>query len=246
MKLVERFLAAFTRLLEIVTLSPYRHEVAPSFQLPLAIDHYKDVIALSPGPIFAPPGYNTSDDFQCNYTAMLGWTQCWTAGNHLDCWLTSPDGLTNLSTHTNYEDVTNTPIGVHRYYEYNVSAGAVDADGLTFPFGKLLNGSFPGPWIRACWGDTVHLKVNVDPDFYQGVSIHAHGLRQWTKMHMDGVPGITQCPIAPGSSFEYVWPTTQYGSSWYHSHYSLQYPDGLQGPLVRHNTSKISQWLLND
>jgi FtsP/CotA-like multicopper oxidase with cupredoxin domain len=38
------------------------------------------------------------------------------------------------------------------------------------------------------------------------VSVHAHGLRQWTKMHMDGVPGITQCPIAPGSSFEYVCP----------------------------------------
>lgn len=142
-----------------------------------------------------------------------------------------------MSINTNYENVNNTPIGVHRYYEYNVTAGAVDADGLTFPYGKLLNGSFPGPWIRACWGDTVHLKVNVDSGFYQGVSVHAHGLRQWTKMHMDGVPGITQCPIAPGSSFEYVWPTTQYGSSWYHSHYSLQYPDGLQGPLTIHGPS---------
>jgi len=51
-------------------------------------------------------------------------------------------------------------------------------------------------------------------------------------MHMDGVNGITQCPIAPGSSFTYEWKVMQYGSSWYHSHYSEQYADGAVGPIV--------------
>jgi len=51
-------------------------------------------------------------------------------------------------------------------------------------------------------------------------------------MQMDGVNGVTQCPIAPGSTFTYRWEVMQYGSAWYHSHYSDQYADGLLGPLV--------------
>lgn len=51
-------------------------------------------------------------------------------------------------------------------------------------------------------------------------------------MHMDGVNGITQCPIAPGDTFVYQFKVTQYGSSWYHTHYSVQYADGAAGPLT--------------
>jgi hypothetical protein len=49
---------------------------------------------------------------------------------------------------------------------------------------------------------------------------------------MDGVNGLTQCPIAPDDSFNYTWRAMQYGSSWYHSHYSVQYADGAVGPMV--------------
>ena len=65
-----------------------------------------------------------------------------------------------------------------------------------------------------------------------GTSIHWHGIRQWNTMHMDGVNGLTECPIAPGDSFTYSWRVMQYGSSWYHSHFSVQYADGLAGPMV--------------
>ena len=51
-------------------------------------------------------------------------------------------------------------------------------------------------------------------------------------MHMDGVNGVTQCPIAPGDYFVYKFNITQYGSSWYHSHYSVQYADGAVGPMT--------------
>ncbi len=51
---------------------------------------------------------------------------------------------------------------------------------------------------------------------------------------MDGVNGVTQCPIAPGDYFVYNFTARQYGSSWYHSHYSVQYADGAVGPMTLH------------
>jgi FtsP/CotA-like multicopper oxidase with cupredoxin domain len=49
---------------------------------------------------------------------------------------------------------------------------------------------------------------------------------------MDGVGGITECPIAPGDTKVYKFKATQYGSSWYHSHYSVQYGDGIVGGII--------------
>jgi len=49
---------------------------------------------------------------------------------------------------------------------------------------------------------------------------------------MDGVPSITQCPTAPGESITYTWRATQYGSSWYHSHYALQAWEGVLGGII--------------
>ena len=53
----------------------------------------------------------------------------------------------------------------------------------------------------------------------------------------DGVNAISQCPIAPNDYFTYKFKITQYGTSWYHSHYSAQYPDGLAGPMTFHGPS---------
>jgi FtsP/CotA-like multicopper oxidase with cupredoxin domain len=63
-------------------------------------------------------------------------------------------------------------------------------------------------------------------------AIHWHGLRQLNTNPSDGVPGVTQCPMAPGESMTYRFRATQYGMSWYHSHFSLQLGDGLFGPIV--------------
>jgi FtsP/CotA-like multicopper oxidase with cupredoxin domain len=67
---------------------------------------------------------------------------------------------------------------------------------------------------------------------FNGTTIHWHGLRQLGTLEMDGVNGVTQCPIAPGDSYTYKFRAMQYGTTWYHSHYSLQYGDGLLGPLT--------------
>lgn len=49
---------------------------------------------------------------------------------------------------------------------------------------------------------------------------------------MDGVPGVQQCPIAPGESYTYRFRADLYGTSWYHSHFSSQYTAGLFGALI--------------
>lgn len=196
-----------------------------------------------PGPIFRPPGRDLGDDgsnFKCDYSAMTGWKECSDSSDR-GCWLQNPHSGASFDINTNYE--ADTPIGITREYSITVGPQTINLDGMDFPAGKVFRdsskppgeGTYPGPWIQACWGDTVQVTVTVDNQtgtWFNGTAVHWHGIRQWLTMHMDGVPGITQCPIAPGSSFTYSWRARQYGSSWYHSHFTLQYADGLLGALV--------------
>ena len=55
----------------------------------------------------------------------------------------------------------------------------------------------------------------------------------------DGVPGVTQCPVAPGSTFTYRFRADQYGTTWWHSHYSAQYVGAILGPLIIHGPSQV-------
>jgi len=181
----------------------------------------------APGPIFSPPGGDGSG-FTCDYSKMNGWTQCSDLADR-GCWLEDGKGG-NFSIDTDYE--RHMPIGIDRVYNVTVGPDQINADGLIFTDAKVVNNSYPGPWIQACWGDRIYVNVTVDATFTNGTTLHWHGIRQNQTMHMDGVPGITQCPIPPGGSFLYNFTATQYGSSWYHSHYSRQYADGVLGPIV--------------
>ncbi|KAF2102300.1 hypothetical protein NA57DRAFT_35573 [Rhizodiscina lignyota] len=99
-----------------------------------------------------------------------------------------------------------------------------------------VNGSIPGPTIEANWGDTVVVHVTNSLE-NNGTGLHWHGIRQnWTNPN-DGVPSLTQCPIAPGESMTYTWKAVQYGTTWYHSHFSLQAWEGVFGPIVIHGPS---------
>jgi FtsP/CotA-like multicopper oxidase with cupredoxin domain len=49
---------------------------------------------------------------------------------------------------------------------------------------------------------------------------------------MDGVPFVTQNPIAPGKSFRYDFPLKQSGTYWMHSHYGLQEQLYNSAPLI--------------
>ncbi|MFL6598425.1 MAG: multicopper oxidase domain-containing protein, partial [Chthoniobacterales bacterium] len=61
-------------------------------------------------------------------------------------------------------------------------------------------------------------------------SLHWHGLI--LPNLMDGVPFVTQNPIAPGKSFRYDFPLKQSGTYWMHSHYALQEQLYNSAPLI--------------
>lgn len=201
-----------------------QYPLGSKFNLP----HITSITNLSPDyPDFIPYGSNI-DRFRCQYPTLIGWEYCGNADNQ-SCWLRNPSTGEEYNINTDYEDKM--PPGVPRIYTLNVTDGVINANGLNFYEAKMFNNSFPGPLIEACWGDQVLINVT-NYLTYNGTSIHWHGIRQFQTMHMDGVNGITQCPIAPNDWFLYNWTATQYGSSWYHSHYSVQYADGLQAPIV--------------
>lgn len=127
-----------------------------------------------------------------------------------------------------YEEVPDT--GITREYwleliETNVSPDGVQRSAMT------VNGTIPGPTITADWGDelVIHVKNSLS---INGTSIHWHGLRQNHTNQNDGVVSITQCAQAPGDTYTYRFRATQYGTTWYHSHFSLQAWDGVFGSIV--------------
>ena len=71
------------------------------------------------------------------------------------------------------------------------------------------------------------------------VTIHWHGLAQFNTPWMDGAEIITQCPIAPGTSFRYIFLASQTGSFWYHSYSGFQRSDGLAGGLIIKDRSHV-------
>ncbi|KAH6891173.1 Cupredoxin [Thelonectria olida] len=97
-----------------------------------------------------------------------------------------------------------------------------------------INGKWPIPTIEANIGDRIIINAHNNLG-NQSTSLHFHGLYMNGSTHMDGPAGVSQCPIAPGSSFTYNFTIDQPGTYWYHSHTSAQYPDGLRGPLIVHD-----------
>ncbi|KAK4990071.1 hypothetical protein LTR66_006892, partial [Elasticomyces elasticus] len=130
--------------------------------------------------------------------------------------------------------------GVTRYYDLTISRGRISADGVLRDV-MMINGQFPGPAIEANWGDMINVTVrnNITAPV-EGTSLHWHGMLQRNTPWMDGVPAVTQCPIAPGASFTYVYQAELYGTSWYHAHYSSQYTAGVVGPMIIYGPSSQS------
>ncbi|KAI9862602.1 MAG: hypothetical protein M1824_001151 [Vezdaea acicularis] len=116
-------------------------------------------------------------------------------------------------------------------YDFNVGWVSANPDGAFERPVMGVNGKWPIPEIRASVGDQLVIKVH-NMLGNQSTSIHFHGLYQNGTPEMDGAVGVTQCAIAPGSSFTYNLTINQPGTYWYHSHVRGQYPDGFRGPLI--------------
>lgn len=123
--------------------------------------------------------------------------------------------------------------GDTRYYRLVLTQGFVDADNNGARPVYLINGKTPGEAIEANWGDIV--VIEVDNQIGDNItSIHWHGVRQVGTNDQDGVPGVTECGIAPGTTRTYKWHASSYGTGWYHSHALAQYGGGMRGPLIIH------------
>ncbi|KIW14452.1 hypothetical protein PV08_07236 [Exophiala spinifera] len=94
----------------------------------------------------------------------------------------------------------------------------------------LTNGSFPGPPLRLNVGECVDFTVVNNMPNVTGV--HFHGIRQLGTPWADGVPGVSQYSIRPGSSYNYQWTAEESGIYFYHSHYKGQMMDGLYGAII--------------
>ncbi len=92
------------------------------------------------------------------------------------------------------------------------------------------NGQVPGPIIRVTEGERVRLRLR--NDLAETTSVHCHGVKVLNQM--DGVPFITQPPIAAGATYEYEFVATPFGSHMYHSHHNAtaQVGAGMLGPLL--------------
>lgn len=116
-------------------------------------------------------------------------------------------------------------------YDLTITNSTCNPDGHGERLCLKVNDQYPGPTIRAEWGD--HLVINVHNKLQDnGTSMHWHGVRQYQSVGYDGVNGLTECPIAPGDTKTYRFQATQFGTSWYHSHYSPQYGDGVVGTII--------------
>jgi|GEM_PF-1681610 len=87
-----------------------------------------------------------------------------------------------------------------------------------FP-GKIVhgwgfNGQVPGPTIRVTEGDRIRIFFTNNTDNEH--TIHIHG--EPKPLEMDGIPYVSQKPVAKGETFTYEFTVRKSGSQWYHCH----------------------------
>ena len=118
-----------------------------------------------------------------------------------------------------------------------------DGDTITITAGKTFrrlhgrslvtyayNGQVPGPRLEIIQGGTVTVRFRNETDLPS--SVHWHGLRLANAN--DGVPGLTQPPVAPGGEFVYRVYAPDPGLFWYHPHHREDVAQdlGLAGNIV--------------
>jgi FtsP/CotA-like multicopper oxidase with cupredoxin domain len=106
------------------------------------------------------------------------------------------------------------------------------------------NGVEPGPILRVRQG--APFRATVENRLSESTTVHWHGIR--LPNAMDGVPNLTQKPIAPGERFDYAFTPPDAGTFWYHSHDDslVQMGRGLAGALIVEETDPPAvdrEWL---
>ncbi|XP_072743934.1 uncharacterized protein [Anoplolepis gracilipes] len=106
----------------------------------------------------------------------------------------------------------------------------IPADGVERS-AQIVNRQLPGPAIEVCEGD--HVVIDVTNHMAGSeLTIHWHGLFQKEFQYYDGVPHITQCPIANDNTFRYQFGANNAGTHFWHAHSGFQKMDGVFGSLI--------------
>lgn len=109
--------------------------------------------------------------------------------------------------------------------------GTVEVPGGRAVEGYTVNGTSPGPELRATQGDLVEVEF-VNESVTEGATLHWHGID--VPNAADGVAGITQDAVPVGGRHVYRFEATDAGTYWYHSHQVSheQVVGGLLGAIV--------------
>lgn len=82
-------------------------------------------------------------------------------------------------------------------------------------------------------------RLRLENDLDEMTLIHWHGLTPpWRQ---DGVPDLSQRPLAPGEAYDYDFPLTRSGTNWMHSHHGLQEQRLLAAPLIVRDPAEAGQ-----
>ena len=139
----------------------------------------------------------------------------------------------------------------HRAFTLRAASGRARL--VPEPWGEsdvwCYGGTVPGPEIRVRQGD--RLRIAVENALDEETTVHWHGLR--VPNAMDGVPHLTQAPIAPDETFTYEFDAVDAGTFWYHPHQRSfeQVGRGLYGALIveEANPPRVDRelvWVLDD
>lgn len=151
----------------------------------------------------------------------------------------SLESYTPTSTNVLFEDITrNSDKSCNRPCKFNVKPRRCHYNFTVEPIIDendkatiAVNGMTPGPPINVCLNDVIVVEVkNKIPD--QDMAIHWHGVEQMGTPHMDGVPMVTQCPIAYGTSYKYAFIASSPGTFFYHADSVAHQSDGVFGALI--------------
>lgn len=114
-------------------------------------------------------------------------------------------------------------------YTLAIASASIAPDGGQPVAAVLLNGGFPGPEIRVREGE--RLRIVVENQLSGSpTAIHWHGML--VPAGMDGVPDVSNAPIATKQMYVYEYPIRQSGTYWYHSHFGFQEQLGCYGALI--------------
>src|SRR6201993_422532 len=125
--------------------------------------------------------------------------------------------------------------GSSKPVDVTLAAGETDIHpgGLDWPT-WAYDGRVPAKEIRLRRGET--LRATVTNNLPADTTVHWHGLA--IPNPMDGVPVLTQQPIATGQRFTYEFVVSDSGTYWFHSHVGMQGDRGLYGALIIEDPSE--------